>query len=69
MLTIHKLTLHDEEMRPVAVQIPYEEWLEIEKALTNHKAGAAASDIEAFRGAIRLNDDPLEIQRRMRDEW
>jgi hypothetical protein len=34
MLTIHKKILTDEAMRPLAVQIDYQDWLEIERRLT-----------------------------------
>lgn len=32
-MQIHKMILTDENMRPVAVQIPYKEWLEIETVI------------------------------------
>lgn len=34
MLTIHKKILTDEAMRPLAVQIDYADWLEIERQLS-----------------------------------
>ncbi len=30
-MLIHKMILSDENMRPIAVQIPYKEWLELKK--------------------------------------
>lgn len=41
---------------------------EIEKALSNMK-GKKKFDAYKYCGAIKLNEDPLEIQKRMRDEW
>jgi len=35
MLTISKKILTDEAMRPIAVQIDYQDWLDIERQLTS----------------------------------
>ena len=39
---------------------------EREQILANAKP---ASDLSEFRGVIELTEDPLEYQRRIRDEW
>lgn len=68
MLEIHHQVVTDEAFRPVAVVIPYTEWLTIEKLLAqpveptmnlNDLAGTLSDD-----GA-----DPVVYQRQMRDEW
>jgi len=69
MDAIHKQLVTDEEGRPVGVLIPYEEWLRIEQQLGD---SAGANGIEQFRrheGGIRLSEDPVVYQRRLRDEW
>lgn len=68
MREIHKKIVHDEEMRPIAVQIDYEDWLEIERQLENsnqHETG----DLSRYCGAIRLTEDPVKYQKRIREEW
>lgn len=41
---------------------------EIEKALSNLKS-KKRFDAYKYCGAVKLQEDPLEIQKRMRDEW
>jgi hypothetical protein len=68
MSVIHKQLVTDEEGRPVGVLIPYEEWLRIEQQLS----GAAAhggEQLRRYEGIIRLSEDPVTYQRRLRDEW
>jgi hypothetical protein len=55
-------------MRPVAVQINYKDWLEIEKILEGQKKRKTMS-INKDAGVIRLSEDPVSFQRRMREEW
>ncbi len=61
------MLLTDENMRPVAVQIPYSEWLEIEMVIENNlkKRGRIAH----LAGSIQLPEDPLKYQKRTRNEW
>ena len=66
-MLIHKMILTDENMHPVAVQIPYKEWLEIEIAMSNKKI--KKSQIAHLSGTIKLSEDPLQYQRNIRDEW
>ena len=66
-MLIHKMILTDENMRPIAVQIPYKEWLEIERAIGPTKI--KKSRIAHLSGTINLSEDPLEFQRNIRDEW
>ncbi len=71
-LTKHILT--DEQQRPIAVQIPYEQWLEVERELGDSAFSEEASPSNAEEvlrrtaGTWRLGDG-LEYQRRLRAEW
>jgi hypothetical protein len=66
-MLIHKMILTDENMHPVAVQIPYKEWLEIELLMS--KMQIKKSRIAHLSGTIKLTEDPLQYQRNIRDEW
>lgn len=66
-MQIHKMILSDENMKPVAVQIPYKEWLEIELAIS--KVQTKKSHISHLYGSIKLSKDPLQYQRDIRSEW
>lgn len=72
-LTKHILT--DEQQRPIAVQIPYEQWLEVEKKLgepASKESAAFPSEAEKVlrrtAGTWKLGDG-LDYQRRIRAEW
>jgi hypothetical protein len=66
---IHKRVLVDKDQRPVAVQIDYADWMEIESALNPRAAQPKVTDPMLYAGAIRLTEDPLEYQIRIRGEW
>lgn len=66
-MLIHKMILTDENQCPVAVQIPYKEWLEIEIALSTKNI--KKSNIAYLFGAIKLSEDPLQFQKNIRNEW
>lgn len=66
-MMIHKMILSDENMKPIAVQIPYKEWLEIENVIGGKHQ--KKSKIAHLAGSIKLSEDPLDYQHRMRDEW
>ena len=68
----HKKIVTDDANRPVAVQIDYADWVEIERALGLHENGstpALAGDINRFAGSLALPVEPLEYQARARGEW
>ena len=69
MNDIRKRIVTDEHNQPVAVQIDYEDWLEIERRLGAAENGGAPASIDRFSGVLRLSEDPLEYQRRTRGEW
>jgi hypothetical protein len=68
MRAIRKRIVTDESSRPVAVQIDYEDWLEIERSLASSPADESAN-ISRFRGSVRLTEDPIAYQNRIRGEW
>lgn len=78
-MTIHKKIVTDEQMRPVAVQIDYADWLEIARRLDAGASEASSvamepepSDLRALARAARPyweGGDGLEFQRRIRAEW
>lgn len=74
MQAIHKTIVTDEAMRPIAVQIDYADWLQIEQTL--ELAGSKPSEEPSpvmtpsqFAGTITLKEDPLAFQSRIRGEW
>ncbi len=67
MRAIRTKILKDGSERPVAVQIDYEDWLEIERLLKLSMRGSQPAD--RYAGTIRLGEDPLQYQNRLRGEW
>jgi hypothetical protein len=65
---IQKKIVTDELMRPVAVQISYHDWLEIERRLKieNEKN---TDNLSKYEGALTLTEDPVDFQGRIRGEW
>src|SRR5437762_3409045 len=69
MLSIRKQIVTDEDMRPVAVQIAYDDWLEIERQLGLGVPKPGLTNLGRHRGGLMLPEDALEYQRRVRDKW
>jgi hypothetical protein len=81
MRSIRTQTLYDDAKHPVAVQIPYADWLKIKAQLrikdvrgTTHGAlplrpGATAATLNKYAGVLHLSEDPLKYQRGVREEW
>lgn len=76
MRSIRKKMVTDENSRPVAVQIDYEDWLEIERMLEEmHKAEEARTGKSRFKELLEKtrgtwkHGDGLEYQIRLREEW
>ena len=67
MSTIHKQLVTNEEGRPVGLLIPYEEWLRIEQQLWDAAAANGIEQLRRHEGVIRLSEDPVAYQRRLRD--
>ena len=81
-MDISKKIVTDENQQPVAVQIDYADWLEIERVLDLESTSAASqANEETKQDESSLNEladaaaphwqggDGLEYQRRIRDEW
>jgi hypothetical protein len=68
MHAIRKRLVTDEQMRPIAVQIEYADWLEIERALVLDES-RQDTDLSRFHGVLTLTEDPLAFQERIRSEW
>lgn len=74
MDAIRKKIVTDEESRPVAVQIDYEDWLEIERVLGSREkeSGPDKSSYEELLEKTSRSwtgGDGLEYQIRIREEW
>jgi hypothetical protein len=69
MHTIRKNIVTDEAMRPIAVQIDYADWIEIEQSLGLADEAPRTVDPSRFAGVISLTEDPLVFQNRIRGEW
>jgi len=69
MRKINKKILTDKSERPIAVQIDYSDWLEIERSLSLLVDRAVETDLSSYEGIITLTEDPLEYQSRVRQEW
>lgn len=69
MRDIKKTILKDKFEKPIAVQIEYSDWLEIERSLKLQSEGLSESALSKYQGVITLTEDPLEFQKRIRQEW
>jgi hypothetical protein len=69
MHAIHKNIVTDEAMRPIAVQIGYADWIEIEQSLGLTAEASDVVDLSRFAGVISLPEDPRAFQTRIRGEW
>lgn len=69
MLHFHKHILTDEQRRPVAVQVRYEDWLEIERLLEQVPQQMSGSRLMRHAGKLNLDQDPLAFQHEIRGEW
>jgi hypothetical protein len=72
MIVVHKQIITDKKShQPVAVVIDYEDWLEIERLLLDRPEDdrEMPPDLSKYEGFLTLTEDPLEYQRRIRDEW
>jgi PHD/YefM family antitoxin component YafN of YafNO toxin-antitoxin module len=68
-MTIHKKIVVNEENKPVEVIITYDEWQKIEQALQAVEKGISRELLGAYAGAMHIEEEPLEYQRRVRSEW
>ncbi|MBF8273938.1 MAG: hypothetical protein HW380_3043 [Magnetococcales bacterium] len=69
MQTIRKQLVTDEEHRPIAVQINYDDWLRIEQQLKIQAPLVQEVDLSRYAGTVNLTESPLAYQARSRNEW
>ena len=69
MLELQKKIVTDESLNPIAVQINYLDWLEIENLLKLTRYTPKIVDLSSYIGSIKLAEDPLIYQKRIRSEW
>ncbi|WP_431860304.1 hypothetical protein [Azospirillum sp.] len=55
--------------KPVAVQISYEDWTDLESRLGGVDEGKQPTDLSRHYGTLHLSEDPMAFQTRIRDEW
>ncbi len=66
---VQKQILTDEQGRPVAVQVDYASWLEIERLIeTTSSPTPRHADLSRFHGVLQFEEDPLSYQRRTRGD-
>lgn len=51
------------------MQINYTDWLKIEKLLKLNPTKTKKINLSRYAGTIKLTEDPINFQRRLRDEW
>jgi len=69
MHEIHPKVLKDDQQRPIAVQIEYSDWLEIQQLLGLASNHVPKVDVNRFGGTLRWTEDAVDFQRRVRSEW
>ena len=69
MYDVPKKIVTDENMRPVAVQINYGDWLRIERALGSQTSVRPPTNLARHAGRLDWPLDGLEYQRKVRSEW
>lgn len=69
MSKINRKLILDSANCPVAVQVDYADWLEIERRLDLADPPAATVDLNRFAGKIHFAVDPLTYQKQLRREW
>ena len=69
MKIVSKRILSDESGRPVAVQMDYEEFLRLERAVEGIEPEDAHTQMMSVFGTVDWGEDGLEYQSRLRGEW
>ena len=67
--SINKKIVVDNNNKPVEVIIDYDKWIEIENFLKLQKKIMTKEKLQKYIGIIKLKEDPLEFQDKIRDEW
>jgi hypothetical protein len=58
-----------EEETEDSITISKKSWHKIEKVLTKTQKNLKINDLKRFIGKIHLSEEPLEFQKRIRNEW
>jgi hypothetical protein len=66
---IRKKVDTDEASRPVAVQIDYSDWLEIERSLGWQGSRPRVTDLSSHYGVLTRPEEQLDYQSCIRQEW
>lgn len=66
---IHKKIVVDENNKPLEVIISYNEWEQIERLISNSLKKMSREKLNKYSGIITLKEEPLEYQKRIRNEW
>ena len=66
---IHRKIVVDENNKPLEVIISYDEWLKIENMITKTQKIMTREKLSKYIGIVSLKEDPLEYQKRIRNEW
>ena len=70
MDSIKKHIVTDENGQPIAVQVPYADWVRLEARLAEKgDPPLKTGDLSKHVGKISLRFDPMEFQQRARSEW
>jgi len=69
LTNIHKKIVYDEKNKPVEVIVDYCQWQKIVNNLKINKKTMTKEKLLKFSGIIKLKEDPLKFQRRIRNEW
>ena len=67
--SIHRKIVVDENNKPLEVIISYDEWGKIEKIITKFAKIMTSEKLSKYVGILNLKEDPLEYQKRIRNEW
>ena len=65
-MTIQKQILRDENEQPVAVVVPYEEWVKLSGE--KPKVVPRFKNINDYAGCVTWDVDPLEFQNEVRED-
>lgn len=69
MTGIRKRIVTDDQMNPIAVQIDYTDWLEIERRLEIAETAKPSTDLSRHAGRLKWPMDGMEFQEQARREW
>ncbi len=66
---IHRKIVVDENNKPLEVIISYDDWEKIEKAIAEFSKTMTSEKLSKYVGVLNLKEDPLEYQKKIRNEW